>query len=126
MIFDTDVLIWSLRGNRLAGKAIDAESDRKVSIISYMELVQGARDKVELNTIRSFLREAGFTVLPLSESIGSLGLTYLEEHALSRGLELADALVAATAVISNEALCTANIKHFRCVPELTLKPFRNR
>jgi hypothetical protein len=124
VIFDTDVLIWALRGNRRAGKTIDEEGEPKVSIISYMELVQGARDKAELNAIRSFLRESGFTVLPLSESIGSLALDYLEDYALSGSLELADALIAATAVSGDEPLCTANTKHYRPLSDLTLKPFR--
>jgi hypothetical protein len=43
MIFNTDVLIWALRGNERAARAIDAAPDRALAIISLMDLLQGAR-----------------------------------------------------------------------------------
>ena len=45
MLFDTDMLIWVQRGNVKAAAAIDAEPDRHLSLQSYMELLQCARDK---------------------------------------------------------------------------------
>ena len=45
MLFDTDVLIWYLRGNEKAALAIEKADARELSIISYMELLQGARNK---------------------------------------------------------------------------------
>ena len=51
MLFDTDVVIWVLRGNAKAARVIDAEPDRAMSIVTYMELVQGARSRQELRQI---------------------------------------------------------------------------
>ena len=122
MIFDTDVLIWALRGNDKAADAIEAEDVRAVSVVSRMELFQGARDKREQATIRRFLQE--FETLPLTERIGHRASIYVEEHALKSGLELADALIAATAAERGETLCTGNGHHYRAIAELELRAFR--
>ena len=47
MIFDTDVFIWCFRGNTNAAKAIQAEATPSISSVTYMELVQGVRNKHE-------------------------------------------------------------------------------
>ena len=124
MLFDTDVLIWALRGNPRAARAIEGADPRDVSIVSYMELIQGARDKEEVHLIRSFLADLGFTTVPLSENIGLRAAIYMEEYSLKGGLTLADALLAATAVETQRVFCTGNTKHFRSISELETKPFR--
>jgi len=122
VIFDTDVLIWALRGNEKAAQAIDADASRVVSIVSCMELFQGARDKKELAAIRRFLLD--FETLPLSENISYRAGIYMEEYSLKAGLQLADALIAATAVERGETLFSGNAKHYMTISELTLKTFR--
>jgi predicted nucleic acid-binding protein len=124
MLFDTDVLIWYFRGNAKAATVIEGDSAPVISAISYMELVQGARDKRELKAIASFFAEMGIPVLPLTENIGHRATIYLEEHALKDGMAMADALIAATAMESGLALCTGNSKHFRVIKDLTLDVFR--
>lgn len=124
MIFDTDVLIWFLLGNLKAARAIDAEEQRGISLVTYMELLQGSKNKQEARDIKAFLKDFGFSTLPLSQNIGHRASIYVEEYALSHSIGVADALVAATAVEENEVLLSANTKHFKCVQELQLKPFR--
>lgn len=124
MLFDTDVLIWALRGNSRAAAAIDAAGERAMSVVNYMELIQGARDKRELRLLRAFLNDLGFFVLPLTENIGHRAAVYMEEYALKTGLSPADALVAAAAVEVQQVLCSANTKHYRRISELELKAFR--
>lgn len=124
MIFDTDVLIWTLRGNLRAARVIEAEDVRAISIVSGMELFQGARDKKEMAILRDFIQE--FDVLPLTENVGFRASIYMEEYALKAGLTLANALIAAVAVETRETLCTGNDRHFHAVSELQLKPFRPR
>ena len=60
MIFDTDVLIWYLRGNIEAAVAIDDAADRAISLVTLMELVQGAKSKREAHQIKGFLKEFCF------------------------------------------------------------------
>jgi predicted nucleic acid-binding protein len=124
MLFDTDVLIWVLRGSRKAAAMVEATEERSLSVISYMELLQGARDKQEVRTIKAFLADTGFQMVPLSENIGHRAAIYMEEYGLKAGMSMADALLAATAVENHLVLCTANVRHYRAVSELQLKQFR--
>ena len=124
MLFDTDVLIWCFRGVTKAAKAIEDDPAPSISVVTYMELVQGVRDKKELKSITSFLADMGIPVLPLTENIGHRASIYLEEHALKDGMAMADALIAATAVERSLALCTGNGKHFRVISDLELDVFR--
>jgi predicted nucleic acid-binding protein len=124
VIFDTDVLIFVFRGNRRAARLVDRAEARSISIVTYMELLQGARSKSEQRGVRAFLVQTGFATLPLTETIGQRAATYMEEHALGGGLFMADALIAATAVEHALTLSTANAKHFRAVRDLSLKVLR--
>jgi predicted nucleic acid-binding protein len=124
VIFDTDVLIYAQRGLRQAALAIDSAEDRCVSVLSLMELLQGARDKADLKTIKRFMVELSFVALPLSENVGHRALVYIEEYGLSSGLRAADAIIAATAVEAAMPLMTANAKHFRAIKDLDLMVFK--
>jgi hypothetical protein len=124
MLFDTDVLIWALRGHERAARVLDAADVRLVSIVSRMELVQGARNREELPLIRAYLDDLAFETLPLTENIGHRALVYLEEHSLKSGLTVGDALVAATAVEAGAPLCTGNHRHFRVIAGLQVALFR--
>lgn len=123
MMFDTDVLIWASKGNSNAARVIDSATDRALSIVSLIELFQGARSKLETRQIQQSLRQLQFRILPLSEPIGAMAAALIEKHALSHGIQFADALIAATAIESGESLCSANIKHFRPVAALSRVAF---
>jgi predicted nucleic acid-binding protein len=124
MIFDTDVLIWVLRGNAKAALALDNADQRSISVVTYMELLQGARDKREVKAIKSFLVDMGFSVLPLSENIGHRASIYMEEYNLATSISMGDALIAAAAIEANQQLITGNDKHYKAVKELDIKRFR--
>ena len=126
MIFDTDVLIWCFRGDQRALAAIESEKERAISIISLMELVQGARSMVEVAEIRRFLRVNSFRILPVNEAMSHVAASLMETHALRSGLQVADALIAAAARESGEILMTGNVRHFRPIPGLRVKTFRAR
>ncbi len=123
MIFDTDVIIWCLRGRKAAAIAIKAEQDRKLSVISFMELLQGARSKRDQLEIRQFLDDYRFELLPISANISQRACVYVEEYALRDGLHVTDALIAATAVEHGEILLSGNHRHYRVVEGLDLKVF---
>ena len=124
MIFDTDIFIWVQRGNEKAARLIDKSEDRYLSIQSYMELLQGAKNKKQHKSVKDFISEFGFSVLPLSENIGHRALIYVEEYALSSGMRAGDAIIAATAVESNLPMVSSNAKHFKAVKELQFKIFK--
>ena len=124
MLFETDVLIWVLRGSTKAAKIIESDEERYISTVSYMELLQGARDKEEVRTIKRFLVDFGFEIMPLTQNIGYRASIYMEEYGLRAGMCMADALLAATAVENQVTLCTSNRKHYRPISDLDLKIFR--
>jgi predicted nucleic acid-binding protein len=124
MLFDTDVLIWVFRGNETAARVIEEDPGRFLSVISYMELLQGAKDGREIRLLKSFLSDLGFSLLPLTENIGHRASIYMEEFASSSGLRVADALIAATAAENHIPLCTGDHRHFRPIREVELAVFR--
>lgn len=124
MLVDTDVLIWVLRGHDGAARAVERITDRALSVVTYMELLQGARGKREIKAIQTSLANLDFRTVPLTENIGHRASIYMEEYAPSAGLTLADALQAATAVETRMPLLTANRRHYRSIRELELKVFR--
>lgn len=124
MIFDTDILIWIQRGHVRAADLVGGSLARKISLQSYLELIQYSKNKLQQAHTRAFLKEADFEILPLTENIGHRAVVYLEEYGLSSGLGAGDALIAATATEMGEVLCTSNGKHFRNIRELRLKIFR--
>ena len=124
MLFDTDILIWVQRGNTRAADLIDSADDRYISIQTFMELLQSAQNKQQHRVIKKFITDYNFSVLPLTENIGHRALIYVEEYGLSHSMRAGDALIAATAIENNLALCTANEKHFRAIKDLELKIFK--
>jgi len=124
MLFDTDVLIFVQRGNEKAAQWIDDADERIISIQTYMELLQGAKNRRQHLIIKQFLADFAFVTLPLSENIGHRAAIYVEEYALSHAMRAADAIIAATAVENGLALASANAKHFSVIQELDLRIFR--
>lgn len=124
MLFDTDIIIWALKGNRKAANAIDAVENKSISAVSYMELLKGARNKKELKAIKQYLNDLGFEVLPISANTSHRASIYMEEFVLKSGLDLADALIAATSAENSITLYTGNNKHYKAIPNLQMKIFR--
>lgn len=124
MIFDTDIFIWVQRGNSKAAALIEGTKDRFLSIQTYMELLQCAKDKQQLRLVKRFISDFRFSVLPLTENIGHRALVYVEEYGLSSGMRAGDAIIAATASENGMSLATGNAKHFKVVKELELKIFK--
>ena len=124
MIIDTDVLIWYMKGNEKAYKAIERVNNFFISVVTYMELVQGMRNKKELNSLRKSIHSWDAKVLYISEEISSKAMFYVEQHFLSHSLQLADALIGATAVAYGLPILTGNDKHYRTVKDIQITKFR--
>jgi len=124
MIFDTDILIWIERGNIRAAKFLQEAPLRTISLQTYLELMQCAKDKKQQKRSREFLRDFRIRVLPLSEKIGFRASVYIDQFSCSHGLHAGDAIIAATAVEYGLQLCSANIKHYKVIPDLDFKAFK--
>ncbi|MEN8164555.1 MAG: type II toxin-antitoxin system VapC family toxin [Acidobacteriota bacterium] len=123
MLFDTDVVIWALRGNARAADAIDRADRLDFSVVSYMELLRGALNKTDLRLTKAFLVDLGFHIVPLTENIGHRASIYLEEYVLKSNLGVPDALIAATAAENETVLCTGNAKDYRAIADIEIKVF---
>lgn len=123
MLVDTDVMIWHLRGHHGARRFLQELPRILISAVTYLELVQGMRNRRELMVLRRSLKGRGIAVLPVDERICDRTVLYVEEHFLSHALRLADALIAATALEHGLPLATANVKHYHVIQELDLVRF---
>lgn len=123
MILDSDVLIWELRGNTKAQKIIHANIPFSISVVTYIEVVQGMRNKAELNRFIRQLANWNVAIIQINKDISTRAMIYIEEYFLSYSMELADALIAATCVNNSEILLTANEKHYKHIPNIQLKRF---
>jgi len=103
---------------------MERSKERYLSIQTYMELLQCAKDKKQHQQVKKFLTTFGFIVLPLTENIGHRASIYIEEYTLASSLRSGDAIVAATAVENNLPLVSSNVKHFRMIKDLQLKSFK--
>lgn len=124
MIIDTDVLIWYLKGNGNAYKTIENLDTFFISAVTYMELVQGMRNKKELNTLRKTLHIWKAQILYISEEISAKAMFYVEQHFLSHSMQLADAFIGATAIAHGTPLLTANDMHYKILKDVQIKKFR--
>ncbi len=123
-LVDTDVLTFNQRGNQQAATWLDSHRGLTLSAVTWMELVQGARDKRELHTMRQALRYWHAKIQPINEEISARATFWLETYALSHGLRMADALIAATAWHLACPLFTANERHYRFIEDLEVQIFR--
>ena len=124
MLIDTDVIIWALRRNDKAVRKIDSTEVLQISAVTYMELLKEVRDKQELRNLKQTLQMLSIEVIPISENISHRAMIYIEEYGLSSGMDLPDALIAATAVENDFTLCTANDKHYKVISNIELDTFR--
>ena len=124
MIFDTDVMIWAFRGNSRALKSIDDAGSRTISAVTYMELLQGVRNKDEMREMKRFLSKLSFSTLPITANISTRATAIMEETALRSDLGVCDALIFATACETGETLLSGNKRHFKEVMLLNAIEFR--
>ena len=124
MIIDTDVIIWYMKGNEKAFKVIEQSKNFFLSVVTYMELVQGMRNKGELNHLRRAIHQWGSKILYISEEISVKAMFFVEQHYLSHSIQLADALLGATAITYGLPILTGNDKHYKILKDLQIKKFR--
>ena len=126
MIVDTDILIWYFRGDEAARRFLARIpfSERTVSALTVMELLQGCRDQRESRDTAIFVSDNLSAVIHPDEVISRRAIQLLGLYALRAGLRVVDALIAATALEHSVALATANVRHYRPITGLSVIGFR--
>jgi predicted nucleic acid-binding protein len=114
VLLDSDILIHVSRGRNhgVISKWMElSKSDAAVlySPVSVAELWAGARPN-EHDPINNLFRS--LTCIPIDQEIGYQAGVFLRLFRKSHGVEIADALIAASAVASTAELWTLNRKHY--------------
>jgi len=123
-IVDSDILIDAGRGETNSINCLsrlEKTSVLAVSNITQLELIVGCRNKTELKDLEKFLNR--YQILKITEQISDRAVDLLKQYFLSQGLLIADGLIAATALIHDEALITKNQRDFRFIADLNLLPY---
>src|SRR5687767_8028956 len=94
-----------------------------ISAVSYMEVIQGVQNATELRSFLKALQIWAAGVIHINEAISQEATNLVQRYALSHSLQLADALIAATAIHRADTLVSANAKHYRFVSGIELQRF---
>ena len=105
-----------------AAKLVENNLARNISILTYMELLQGAADKEQHKYSIRFINDFNFKVLPLTENIGHRAAIYVEEYSLSHNLRAGDAIIAAFCDQEAIDIFVSENRHF--LQELPERPFQ--
>src|SRR4030042_114525 len=118
ILLDTDVLIDFFRGHGKAVAFVNTNSSRIIlSAIVVAELYAGIKGETELTVIEKFI--SLFRVIPVTSEIAKIGGLFRRDYGRSRGLGLADAIIAATCEVEKAELKTLNIQHCPMINGLT-------
>jgi predicted nucleic acid-binding protein len=119
VILDSDVIIEVLRGNSATIGWLRARSAAGISMqyspVSRAEIRAGSR-KGERATIGALF--GSMTALSIEALTGEIAGEQLAKFAGSHGVQMGDALIAATALERADELATFNRKHFPGVPRI--------
>ena len=123
IVVDTDIIIDFSRDISAAVDTIDhlqgSGETLAVSVVTAMELIIGCRTKKEMRQIESFLKQ--FQTIHLCHVISERALQLIRAFYHSHSLLIPDALIAASAVLTNSMLYTKNVRHFRMIPGLRVQ-----
>lgn len=101
ILVDSNILIRFSRGDHEAAnwlKRSMLSEELLISVITELELLVGSRDKKHLKEIKTFLSR--FPIIDITPEISRRATELIEEYNLSHNLQVADALIAATAVVN--------------------------
>ena len=119
-LLDTTVAVDHLRGDRAAVDLLRGlvENDETVaaSEVVRFELVAGVRDR-EVPALEQFFSAISWVSVgeDVARAAGELARTYRRAHS---GIDDADYLIAATALLLEAELLTTNVRHFPMFPGL--------
>jgi predicted nucleic acid-binding protein len=119
-LVDTSIMIDWLRGVEGAVDLLERErldAPLHASEIAKVEVLAGMRPTEEAKT-RAFLAAFQWhaTDESVAEEAGALGRRWLTSH---QGIDTADLVIAATAVVTGTRLLTLNVRHFPMFPGLS-------
>ena len=116
-LFDTNILVDYLNAVPQARTELQRYAKKAVSIITWVEVMVGATDDVEVAT-RSFL--SSFEVIALDRAIAERAVNLRRDH----HIKLPDAIIWATAQAGEMLLVTRNTRDFATGDPTIRMPYR--
>ena len=121
ILCDTNVIIEILKGNERTIKIIESIGLENIAIssVTVMELYFGALNKRELSKIKKHLK--ALNIMHFDNDISELAVSMIESYSKSHGLQIPDAIIAATVLSFEMKLFTLNLKDFKYIDGLNLQ-----
>ncbi len=111
LLLDTNILIDHLRGYEKALIFLEKNFNKiLISSLTVAELYSGVVDGEARERLESLIEL--FKIIPLTTEIAIQGGLYFRQYYKSHGIDIVDALLAATASENKLTLMTRNKKHF--------------
>ncbi|MBV6511982.1 MAG: hypothetical protein FMNOHCHN_01470 [Ignavibacteriaceae bacterium] len=112
---DSNIIIYAITGKHNAAIEFISETFPSVSVITKMEVLGYHNlDRTQFDEFLNFFEI--INVIPLTNPIVNKTI----EIRKYRKIKLADAIIAATAIVSNLTLVTANLEDFKNIPGLSV------
>lgn len=108
-LLDTNVLPKIFYGDAAVKEYVD-ELNAGIETVVYIECIQGSIAKTDKDRIKASLSRLRY--YPLTSDIALQAIEFIDKYSSSKGLLLADALIASTAIGYDLILVTYNIKYF--------------
>ncbi|OIP93138.1 MAG: hypothetical protein AUK24_00540 [Syntrophaceae bacterium CG2_30_49_12] len=120
ILCDTNAIIEALKKNPVVVETIEKIGLERiaVSVVTVMELYYGALHKTELKKIKRHL--SSIRIIQIDEAISVAASELIERYAKSHGLQIPDALIAATSINRYLQLYTGNTKDFIYIEKISL------
>ena len=109
---DTNIFIAIFKGDAKLKTLIES-CDSAINTIVYLELIQGAKNKTDINKIEKYLMQ--FELIHFDKATSQRAIELVRNYSKSHGLMLPDAVVAATCLENTLTLITFNNKDFRFI-----------
>ncbi|MBK8583663.1 MAG: PIN domain-containing protein [Flavobacteriales bacterium] len=121
VLIDTSILVGLARNEAAADAALARVTDaiQVICDVVLSEMLDGARNEAEHDRIFAYCNKK-FEILPLTMEVSVRLREILRSAGKDRGKNLADYLIAATAIAHDMPLLTLNTKHFKGIKGLQL------
>jgi predicted nucleic acid-binding protein len=117
-LIDTNIFIAILKGDKGLKTFIESNPCGLDTTV-YVELIQGAKDKLEVQKIEKYLTR--FELVHFSKEISQRTIKLIRTYSKSHGLMFGDATIAANCLENDLTLITFNVKDFRFIQDLKIQ-----
>lgn len=114
---DTNIFIAVLKGNAKLKSFVENLSCALDTTV-YAELIQGAKNKAEVQKIERYLTR--FKLIHFDQTVSLKTIEIIRSYSKSHGLMFGDAIIAATCLENDLTLVTYNVKDFRFISGLKI------